>query len=315
MKIGSTSIPRGLLALTSSLLSLVACPQKDDDAPADEAAADSSEGGLDENTSATDEVGTNTESQSDDDSDSESEGGTFVPDEDTDPTMQCEPYIQDCPEGEKCVWAVPENGSQRRDGAVCIPVTGDRQPFSTCSLPTGIGQEISDDCGAESFCLEVYGTADHGFCVPFAKDTADFTPCDDYPGTEYATENGSSFPDACLFYDCSPLLAESCPDEMRCVFYPASLYVTNICLNVPAEYELPVGAPCDFGGCGEGKLCAPQEWLPACAGERCCTQWCDLDSPSCATEGTQCEFFPIPSEYDNPDYTNLGACLVPEPFE
>ncbi|MEM7151631.1 MAG: hypothetical protein AAF799_02270 [Myxococcota bacterium] len=228
------------------------------------------------------------------------------------PPIECSVVDQDCPAGQKCVWAELRPGFGRRNWSRCIEVTGDREPFEPCSLPNGIGFEITDDCGPESYCLEVYGTADHGFCAPFVGD--DYG-CDAYPGTDLAVENGSDFPAACLHYECQPLVPSTCPDGMQCTFYPAWLYGSMKCWSVPPETDLPVGAECDFGQCGEGKLCAPADWLPDCSGERCCTEWCDLQAPECATPGTTCEFFPVWNYQDDPEFDWLGACLLPEIFE
>ncbi|MCA9653942.1 MAG: hypothetical protein H6712_01585 [Myxococcales bacterium] len=222
--------------------------------------------------------------------------------------LECDVAAQDCPDGQKCVWAASTDSGLRRDGARCIEVTGDGEPFAPCTLPTGIGPEITDDCGAESYCLEVYGTADHGFCAPFTNLEYD---CREYPGTDVAVENGSSFPAACLYYECQPLIEGSCPDGMQCTFYPAWLYASLHCWSVPPEYDLPLGASCDFGQCGEGKLCAPAEWLPECTGDSCCTEWCDLSAPACATPGTVCEPYLVWNHQGDPGFDDLGACVQP----
>lgn len=284
---------------------------------ADEAASDATGEAGGESSEAggpTGEVGgLDGESESEGEGQSESEGEDFVPPPDLGGSS-CEPAMQDCPEGEKCVWHAPYPDGLRRDAARCIPVTGDLAPFEPCTLPTGIGPEVTDDCGPESFCLEVYGTADHGFCAPFAaSDQPNY--CDLWPGTNYATENGSTFPDACLHYECNPLDPTTCPADMRCDYYPAFLYGTNMCWKIPAEFDLPLGAACDFGDCGPDELCAEAEWLPACAGDRCCTRWCDLANPSCPNDGSQCTAFPVWGAFEDPDYANLGACVLPGSFE
>lgn len=231
----------------------------------------------------------------------------------THPDPQCDPVAQDCAEGEKCVWYVAAWSDQRRDAARCIPVTGDGQPFEPCTLPNGTGPLITDDCGAESYCLEVYGTADHGFCAPFVESGS--YDCEAYPGTSPAIENGSDFPAACLHYECQPLVPESCPAGMQCTFYPAFLYGTNMCWLVPPKAELPLAVACDFGECGEGKLCAPGQWVPGCVGERCCTQWCDLNAPWCEDLVATCEPFPVWASDGDPAFEWLGACVIPGSLE
>ncbi|MFY0542097.1 hypothetical protein [Nannocystis pusilla] len=144
---------------------------------------------------------------------------------------QCDPMAQDCPAGQKCVWYAAPGEMRRRDHARCIDVVGDRAPFAACSLPNGIWLDVSDDCGPESFCLEAFGVTDHGFCAPYPKPASQ--DCSDFPGTHYATENGSIFPHACLHFECNPQAPETCPAELQCLFYPAFLYGTNFCWQVP----------------------------------------------------------------------------------
>lgn len=223
----------------------------------------------------------------------------------------CDVVDQDCPAGQKCVWYAPPGGL-RRDAARCIEVTGAGEPFDPCTLPTGIGLEITDDCGPESFCLEVYGTADHGYCAPFFDDVEG---CDAYPGSYPAFENGSDFPAACLHYECQPMLPEGCPDGLQCTFYPAWLYGSLMCWNVPPEDDLPLSAACDYGQCGQGQLCAPTQWLPDCTDDRCCTQWCDLGAPACDTPGTVCEPFPVRQADGDPGFDSLGACVLEGAFD
>ena len=220
----------------------------------------------------------------------------------------CSVSAQDCPADMKCVWYVAPNYTLRRDAAKCIPVTGDVPPFAPCSLPDGIGPEISDDCDADSYCLDVYGTADHGFCAPFIAE--DYT-CDAFVGTHEAIENGSDFPAACLYYECQPLVPGTCPAGTECTYYPAYLYGSMMCWQVPAEDDLPLGTPCDYGQCGEGKLCAPADVLPSCNAEHCCAEFCDVQSPNCTDPGTTCEFFPVWNYHDAPDFDWLGACVLP----
>lgn len=231
------------------------------------------------------------------------DGATFIATLDLGTGSDCAPALQDCPAGQKCVWYVASEGNLRRDDAQCIPVSGSVAPFDACTLPNGIGPDITDDCGADSFCLEVYGTAAYGFCAPFSD-----WDCDAYPGTNGAFENGSDFPAACLRYPCNPLDSATCPSGSRCMFYPAFLYGNTMCWNETTPPDLALGSACDFGGCGPEKLCAPSEWLPNCEHERCCAQFCDLDVGTCEEAGTVCEPFPV-AQANDPSYEQLGACL------
>ncbi len=223
----------------------------------------------------------------------------------TEEPWACSPSENDCPprdgQPQKCVFYVPQNGSLRREGTRCIPVTGDKGPYEPCSLPTGIGPEISDDCDGSGYCLEVYGTADHGFCAPYCEPGFG---CDAYPGASHSQENGSSFPEACLYGDCDPADPQACPEDMRCVFYPAWLYDATQCWKVP-EGGLELGASCDYGQCAPGLLCVRDDYANGCQSERCCVEWCDKQSPSCADPGSSCEGTWAGVNAD------LGACVIP----
>jgi len=288
-------------------VSVLACGERkvgDGMAEGSEEAAVTTDTDTTDTTDTTDEPGT------------ETDGCSLFQSCEEQPEELCDPIEQDCPEGEKCVWYAHQNSGLRREAAKCIPVTGDLAAFEPCTLQNGTGPEITDDCDAESYCLEVYRTADHGFCAPFI-DGYEYS-CDAYPGTSSAIENGSNFPSACLHYECQPLLPGSCPEGMQCTFYPAFIYGTTMCWYVPAQSELPLRAACDFGECGAGKLCALAKWVPGCEADRCCAQWCDLDAPACDDLDASCLWFPhsaFPYAGDEADFESLGACVLPGSFD
>ena len=231
--------------------------------------------------------------------------GFICPPDMGEPIPQCDPLAQDCPLGQKCVWYATPGELRRRNASRCIDVVGDRAPFEPCSLPNGVWADITDDCGADSYCLNAVEVTDHGFCAPYPKPgTID---CDHLPGTTYATENGSIFPHACLYYGCNPLTPATCPDGLRCTHYPSWLYGSLQCWPLPAD-EMPVGAACDYEQCGPGKPCLPAEYVPGCENARCCTEWCDLGAPVCSDPAVNCD--PL---WTNPEpgFEDLGVCVVP----
>lgn len=89
-----------------------------------------------------------------------------------------------------------------------------------------------------------------------------------------------------------------------------------MCWFVPPEADLPLGAACDFGECGEGKLCMWAEALPSCAHERCCTQWCDLRAPACEDPAATCEHVRMTGlNGGEPSFEWLGACVISGAFD
>lgn len=227
---------------------------------------------------------------------------------DTPPAIeQCDPLADECPDGEKCVWYVDTGLVLRRDAARCIPVAGDVPPFHPCTLPNGTGPDITDDCDASSYCLDVHGNPDRGFCAPYIVES----DCSAYPGSQFAMENGSSFPAACLVYDCDPRDPAACAEGMSCMHYPAFLYGSRMCWFAPDDAALPTWSACEYAtGCGDGRLCLDDAYLEGCVGDRCCTQWCDIDAPSCDDPSLACERYPT---WD--DESTLGACVTPGTLE
>ncbi len=222
-------------------------------------------------------------------------------------TDACNPGHNECAVGSKCVWYAPSGEGTRRNAARCIPVTGDRPAFASCELPTGIGPEITDDCGADSYCLNA-GATSHGFCAPIGK------RCDAYPDTSYVAENGSEYPAACLHTPCSPLVESPCPGSMACRHFPASLYANVMCWEVDLTAAKPLGAGCDYGQCEDGTMCIPADYLPNCDNDRCCASACDRTAPDCPDPGAVCEPF-VAWGGAGPGFDNLGVCALPDAFD
>lgn len=280
-------------------------------APTTDGTMDASTSSVASTSTASTSTATGSPTDDGEDASASSTGCGFVCDPTGAPIDECVVGQDDCPDGSKCVWYSASPGQPRRDAAKCIPVTGDVPPFHACSLPNGIGADLTDDCDASSFCLEVYGSADHGFCAPFSSDGT----CDEYPGSEFATENGSTFPMSCLYFECNPLVPDACPDGMQCTLYPAFLYGSLMCWFDVEVTPTPVGTACDYGGCGGGAPCLPAEYVPGCTHERCCTQWCDLGSPSCDDPEASCELYPAWNYTQTPGLEALGACIIPGAFD
>ncbi len=100
------------------------------------------------------------------DSSEEDEGGSFVPMWDLGGCFylsMCDPFAQDCSEGEKCV----TNGDQACAGNKCVPVSGDQAPGEPCILDPIFDH---DDCDATSVCWE-------GVCRAFCEGTGDAPEC------------------------------------------------------------------------------------------------------------------------------------------
>jgi Mg-chelatase subunit ChlD len=95
----------------------------------------------------------------------------FVPFSDFGAVAECDPFAQDCPEGEKCV-AYASTGGQL-DANKCVVVTGSGIAGDPCNY--GGVVEASDDCNEVSYCWDVVETM--GSCTQFCDGTADDPQC------------------------------------------------------------------------------------------------------------------------------------------
>jgi hypothetical protein len=226
------------------------------------------------------------------------EGLTFVPMEDfaglcsISELSLCDDFVQDCPEGEKCVpFHVEEDCEYPR----CVTVTGDKQAGESC-----IADEMgSDDCDADSWCYP--GTHDLELppvCVAFCQGTADNSFCDD-PSLTCVLDFTYQGPLGCR-PSCDPLMPAGCEPWERCTFHNWQPAFGCVLGGGVANGEVCLAnQQCDSG------MCVLAEALLECAGERCCSPWCDLMAPNCAM-GLEC----VPVEVDDPN-PNVGVCSLP----
>jgi hypothetical protein len=213
----------------------------------------------------------------------------------------CDPFEQDCPEGEKCSPYASDGGNEWNANK-CVPVLGDQQPGELCSWDGII--EATDDCDATSFCWDVMEIDGEllGTCAAFCTGTADAPEC---PGGGSCIIT-DSFSFALCIITCNPLL-QDCAPGLGC-FWANSAFA---CLFTAGD--IPAGEPCGFiNDCAPGNYCVEAATLPDCAATSCCTSFCDLDlgDAQCSEPGTACVAFFNDGEAP-PGYEDLGLCLVP----
>lgn len=235
-----------------------------------------------------------------DDGDEGSEMG-FVPNEDPHSPNECDAYLQNCPEGEKCV-PVATSPNTFPDVLRCVPVSGSQAPGEPC-ISAGLTMGF-DDCDADSFCYEVVDNEGEltGTCRAMCTGGLDELNC--APGSSCDFVFYVDFP-LCLI-DCDPL-AQNCEAGSGCFFDGQSFR----CLS--AEGELPVLSLCSFtNDCAPSLICTEGEQVPGCMSESCCTPFCDLelgDSPcEAAVPGSSC----TPFFSDDPPlgYEQVGVCSL-----
>jgi len=222
----------------------------------------------------------------------------FVPDEDFGGVSECDPFMQDCPEGEKCVPYGSTGGNW--DANKCVAVTGDGAEGDTCTY--GGVVEATDDCGDGLHCwdvMDVDGMA-VGVCTAFCTGTADNPSCG--PGTSCLIANDGSI-NLCVT-NCDPLL-QDCGSGLACFWANGNFNC------IFTTQDIPLGEPCGFiNDCVAGTGCLTAEVMPNCNGSACCGSFCDLSDPTCPQMGTECSSF-FEEGMAPPGYENVGVCILP----
>ncbi len=222
----------------------------------------------------------------------------FVPSDDTGIEPSCDPFAQDCLEGEKCVPFI--SGSDTWDANKCVPINGDKVAGDTCVYDGGaLG---SDDCGADTLCWdvkEVDGVL-QGVCTPFCEGTADGPICE--PDTSCLIANDGAI-NMCV-RTCDPLL-QDCDEGLGCYWSGGDFQC------IFATQDIPSGEPCGYiNDCVFGNICLGAASVPSCSGASCCAPYCELSEGSCMLEGTECTTF-FEEGLAPPGYEDVGVCVIP----
>jgi hypothetical protein len=206
-------------------------------------------------------------------------------------TPGCDVYQQDCPEGEKC--RPYDSTGVGFDAQKCVVVTGDQMPGEACTSEGP--SDAPDDCDETSTCFE-------GICRSFCSGTADNPSCAD--GFGCADEFGSVPFGVCL-PTCDPL-AQDCETETDSCYWTSEQFLCS------PSGSIPFGEPCGFvNDCSAGSACVATELIPNCLGTACCSPFCNLEQPDCASlPGTECVAWFEPGQAPA-GLELLGSCLVP----
>jgi hypothetical protein len=184
----------------------------------------------------------------------------------------CDPIAQDCPEGEKCVAWASQGGAW--DATKCVPVTGTNMVGDPC-MSAGV-VEATDDCDENGMC---FGLDDSlmGVCYGFCS--LDGT-CPDAQLCFFAGDGSITL---CID-ECQPHHPDNCGAGTTCV----QIDGTFICL--PVQTILPPDSPCtEFDYCPLGQTCVLGIDLDNCAGQSCCTDWCDTSMADPCTMPETCQ--------------------------
>ncbi|MEZ4451616.1 MAG: ribulose phosphate epimerase [Nannocystaceae bacterium] len=222
----------------------------------------------------------------------------------------CDPWSQDCPEGEKCnAWA--NNGGNSWNADKCVPLEDEpKAPGDICTVQ-GSGVSGLDDCDKGAMCWNVDAETSQGYCVAFCE--GDEEKCTADP--ESCCESGFS----CTIANMGSLILclQACdPIVQDCLGQGEVCYPVNDgfqCAPDTGGEMGAIGEPCEFiNVCDPGTFCGNTGAFPGCdpnAGG-CCIPFCELDAPDCPAE-TECQPWYDPMTVP-PGYENLGACVIPQ---
>ncbi len=213
----------------------------------------------------------------------------------------CDPFAQDCAEGEKCSpVSIEPNGFY--DHYRCVPVMPPAlPPGAPCQMQEGTATGL-DDCALGSFCAFVEPSTLQGTCVAMCTGSENRPVC---AGDGYDCVSWGQELFVCI-QSCNPLDEMPCPEGHVCTFGGG----TDLpwCRPDDGTSSAQPGDPCGRGGSCGPLGCASEEVDPNCPHPGgCCSVWCDLEAPQCP-RGTACtEAFPnagLP-----PGWANVGMCV------
>jgi hypothetical protein len=209
--------------------------------------------------------------------------------------IECDLWAQDCMKGEKCTpWA--NDGGPRWNSTRCTPVAAEPAQLGEVCTVEGSYMSGIDDCDVGLVCLWTDPDSGIGICVAQCTGSEADPSCEG-PSTVCAIEYEGVI-QLCL-PECDPL-APDCPPRGGC-FPSGSTFVCGDPIEPPIEPD----APCDFPwDCTAGSVCIDGVLLPGCAGDRCCTPYCDAAQPEPCGPMRVCT--PI---YD--DGSTAGYCTAP----
>lgn len=217
--------------------------------------------------------------------------------------IECDPYDDQCPTGEKCV-AYGDPGGFEWSLFKCAPI--DPAPGQAGDPCTVVGEVNSgiDSCDRGLMCFWIEADLT-GSCVPWCDGSPQNPTCAD-PDSYCAVVNGGL--SLCL-PTCDPLGSDCAAGEV-CVRSPTEDSFT--CIPDDSGAEGQVFDPCEYiNVCDPGLACVPSDAAVECDPLQigCCSPLCDLtQANTCPGVGQEC----VPVFQDPaPKYADVGVCALP----
>lgn len=216
------------------------------------------------------------------------------------PIGECDVFVQDCPEDQKCAaWA--NDGGNSWNSTKCVPLSGTKVPGDPCTTE-GSGVSGLDDCEKGSMCWDT-DEENKGVCVALCTGDQQNPECGD-PGTACAVVNDGVL-NLCLDR-CDPLV-QDCPGDDLCLPVDAAY----VCVLDASGDEGAAFAPCEFANaCDKGLVCLGPAAATECdqGAKGCCLPYCSIEEATgCPGQGQSCQavFEPQP-----PGLEDVGFCSL-----
>lgn len=218
--------------------------------------------------------------------------------------FQCDIWMEDCPEGQKCMpWDNTNGGSW--NATKCSPIDANPgQEGDSCTVDGGATSGI-DSCDKHLLCWYV-DDMNVGTCINMCTGSEDAPSC---PGGQSCDVSNEGSLILCLA-TCDPLV-QSCPDGQICFFDGLDQFICDF--DASGE-EGQYGDACAFiNVCDYGLFCAAPETVPDCvSGDGCCSPYCDISAPNTCPGAPMQECVPWYNEgMAPPGQENIGACAIP----
>jgi hypothetical protein len=219
-------------------------------------------------------------------------------------TEECDVFLQECPEGEKCA-AIITDGGGAWNSTACVPVTGTDEAGDPCtaeSVADGL-----DSCAEGHMCWGV-DKEGHGTCVAQCQGSPDDPIC---PDNGVCTSGGGGFVALCL--PCDPLY-QDCAEGNGC--YPLDDHFA--CAPDESGDTGAANDPCELNTvCDPGLLCLEAAVVgKGCSPDSfgCCTLFCELPGGTCPNADQQCLPYFDPKNIPPLlwDAESIGFCGVPQ---
>lgn len=219
--------------------------------------------------------------------------------------FECNPWTQNCPDGQKCMpWA--DDGSSAWNATKCTDIMPNAgKPGDPCTAE-GNGVSGVDSCEKASMCWDISQETGIGTCVGFCMGSQEAPTC---PSLFNCVIDGSGTLILCL-PGCDPL-AQGCSNTDVCI--PQPMGDGFVCVLDASGDMGQQNDPCEYANsCDPGLLCAEPAFATECdpMAPGCCLPFCDLTMPKCTNQGAQCVGWHEPGMAP-PGLENVGICRLP----